>query len=176
MVPTIEPTVEPTAEPTVEPTPVVIDPCQIELPTTFFLPHTVNGSWIDDCVYPVDLTNVEDGDRYYRYVTIDVIVAGSSLTATLESSEDTVMLLWEWNEADEEWDFVEINDDLEAGNTNSRITWTPVQGATYLLDLTTYESETLGDFTLKIEDGSASSQGQRMQSSNMSNRSLERSQ
>ena len=68
------------------------------------------------------------------------------------------MVLWEWNEEDDQWDFVEMNDDLVSGNTNSRIEWTPTQGQSYLLDLTTYTANTLGDFTLSITTGTASSQ------------------
>ena len=69
------------------------------------------------------------------------------------------MLLWEIDAATDELTLVDENDDIVQGNTNSRITWTPTQGNSYLIDLTTYNANTLGDFTLTIEAGSASPQG-----------------
>ena len=147
--------------PTVTPTPTPVpDPCQLVLPTDT-LPVTVTGSWIDDaeCVYPVDLPDAASGDRYYRYVEFEVISASGAWTATLTSSEDTYMLLWELDADTDILTFIDENDDIVQGNTNSGITWTPTEGKMYLLDLTTYEANTLGDFTLTIEGGSSSMQG-----------------
>ena len=76
----------------------------------------------------------------------------------LTSDEDTYMLLWEWDSDVQDFVFVDSNDDLATGNTNSRIEWTPVDGRTYLLDLTTYTANTLGDFTLNIGESSSSAQ------------------
>ena len=46
---------------------------------------------------------------------------------------------------------VEMNDDIQQGNTNSRIEWTTVTGQSYLLDITAYEATTLGDFALTLD-------------------------
>ena len=68
------------------------------------------------------------------------------------------MLLWEWDTTEQDYVFVSSNDDLAEGNSNSRIDWTPTEGQTYLLDLTTYHANTLGDFTLTIGESSSSAQ------------------
>ena len=125
-----------------------IDPCEIVFPANAVLPITLTGSWVEDeeCVYPVELEDVADGDRYFRWVGFVATVAHSPWTATLESTEDTYMLLYEWDDDDEIWNLLEKNDDIVSGNTNSRISWTPTEGQSYLLDLTTYNADTLGDF------------------------------
>ena len=93
------------------------------------------------------------GDRYYRYVEFEAL-SGDAWEAALASSEDTVLVLFEWDAASESWEFVEMNDDVEQDNTNSRIEWTSVAGQSYRLDVTTYEATTLGDFTLTVDGGS----------------------
>ena len=157
---TPEPTATSAPQATATPVP---DPCRIVLPDSFILPLTQTGSWIEDCVYPFELENIADGDRYFRYALITASVATRSWVATLTSDEDTVLVLSEWNAETEEWDFIEQNDDLAQGNTNSRIEWTPVQGKSYALDLTTYNATTLGDFTLTVEAGTASGQSSGME-------------
>jgi len=173
--PTVEPTVEPTAEPTVEPTPVATNQCDVRLSDsadgTFSFPVTKNEEWIEECVYILDdLTNLLDnddipvGDRYYRVDDFSVSNA-MTLVATLESDEDTVMLLWEYeldgdgDIIDDSFRLVEANDDIASGgvNTNSRFEWKAATGKYYLLDLTTYKLNTLGDFTLTLEKGAGSS-------------------
>ena len=156
-------TPEPTAtsEPTATATPEPPDPCRISMPAGGTLPLTITGSWIDDCVSPVELEDVADGDRYYRYVRFNATGAAGvseTWTATLKSDEDTYMLLWRVIDDTEPWALLDRNDDMVEGNTNSRITWTVTQGETYVIDLTTYTAETLGDFTLTIEFGTGSSQ------------------
>ena len=158
----LPPGVTPEATATSEPTASVgpaTDSCEVPVPSSFTLPLTLSGSWTDDCVLAVELENVADGDRYFRWVGFVPSVANSSWIATLTSEEDTVLVLWEWNSETEELDFVEMNDDLVQGNTNSRIEWTPAAGKTYVFGLTTYNANTLGDFTLMVEAGTASSQG-----------------
>ncbi|MCY3638898.1 MAG: hypothetical protein OXG80_07350, partial [Chloroflexi bacterium] len=143
------------------------------------LPLTVTGSWIDDaeCVYPVELPNAASGDRYYRWVGFKATSASGDWTATLTSNEDTYMLLWEYDDDSAELTFVDENDDIVRGNTNSGITWTPTLGKSYLLDLTTYDANTLGDFTLTIEAASSGTQGQSSgQSIDLSDITLERRQ
>ena len=117
------------------------DTCKLSLPDDP-LPVTIEESWLTDCVYPYELDDVRDGDRYYRYVEFETL-SGDPWTATLESSEDTVLVLFEWDAASESWALVEMNDDIQQGNTNSRIEWTSVAGQSYLLDVTTYEATTL---------------------------------
>ena len=101
-------------------------------------------------MYPHELEDVKDGDRYYRYVELETL-SGDSWEAALESSEDTVLVLSVWDAASESWALVEMNDDIQQDNTNSRIEWTSVAGQSYLLDITTYEATTLGDFTLTLD-------------------------
>ena len=159
-------TPEPTATSAPAATPET-DPCEIILHGNVSLPYTQTGSWLAECVYPFDLEDIADGDRYYRWIGFVPTLVESSWVATLESDEDTVMLLWELNTEMEQLDFVEMNDDGVPGNTNSRIEWTPTQGQLYVLDLTTYNANTLGDFTLTIETGTASPQNSAMEQSIM---------
>ena len=155
-VPTATP--EPTATAAAVP---ASDSCELPVPATAFLPLTLTGSWTNNCVLGVDLDNVPAGDRYYRWAAIVPYIASSPWNATLTSDQDTVLVLWEWNATTETLDFVEMNDDIVQGsNTNSRIVWTPVVGKTYVFGLTTYNAETLGDFTLTIDTGTSSGQGQ----------------
>ena len=177
--PTVEPTAEPTAAPpgpeptpTVEPEPtaepVTAQPCQLLLSDdgSSAIPVTKTGQWTADreCEYPVNLTrwlpNSPEGDRYYQYADFVVTRNDSGAwTATLESAEDTVLILWEVpDNAADPFIFIEVNDDMDNTTTNSSITWTPVVGKNYLLDLTTYEIEATGDFTLTITGGSSNAQ------------------
>ena len=159
---TPEPTA--TAEPTATPEP---HPCRIDMPASFSLPVTLSGLWIQECVYSLSRERIEEitgievaaGDRYYRYTGFEVTAVGNGAwTATLESSEDTVLFLWEWDEENEELVFVAGNDDIVRDNTNSGVSWTPTEGKKFYLDMTTYDAETLGDFTLTIRSGSSNAQ------------------
>ena len=153
---TPEPTATSAPQATATPEP---NPCRINLPTAFALPTSLTGSWISECVYQgEELENVADGDRYYRWTSFDVTGGTGSWAATLTSDQDTVLVLFEWNTETDNWDFVEQNDDLAQGNTNSRIEWTPVLGTTYGFVMTTYTANTLGDFTLTLADGTANTQ------------------
>ena len=135
--------------------------CKLDLPGDP-LPVTIEGSWLTDCVYPFELNDVRDGDRYYRYVEFETL-SDDSWVAMLESSEDTVLVLFEWDTASESWVFVEMNDDIQQGNTDSRLEWTSVAGQSYLLDVTTYEATTLGDFTLTLDAAPGSAQNSPIQ-------------
>ncbi len=150
-------TPEPTATATAGP---ASNSCELRTPAFFTLPLTLTGSWTDNCVLGVELENVAAGDRYYRWVAIVPSLANSSWIATLTSDQDTVLVLWEWNAITETLDLVEMNDDIVSGNTNSRIEWTPVVDKIYVFGLTTYNANTLGNFTFTLETGTASSQGQ----------------
>ena len=155
-------TVDPAATATVTATATAVpNPCRINLPSSGSLPITVTGSWIEECIYPLEIEDVAAGDRYYRFVAFSATSAVGTWTATLSSATaDTYMLLSEWDSALESYVVIDENDDIQSGNTNSRITWTPVQDQFYLLDLTTYTAETLGDFSLTIESDTGSGQGQ----------------
>ena len=159
---TPEPTATSAPQATATPEP---NPCRINLPTAFVLPTSLTGSWISECVYQGEIENVADGDRYYRSTVFGVDVAPRSWVATLTSDQDTVLILFEWNTETEDWDFIEQNDDLVQGNTNSRIEWTPVPGKVYGLVMTTYDANTLGAFTLTIEDSNSSTQGSTIEQS-----------
>ena len=136
----------------------IADSCRIYLPQDGSLPAIMEGSWIEECVYPEPIPDTEDGDRYYRYVRFRV----NSLTswiATVTSDKDTYMLLWEIDAATDEWRIVDENDNMAPGNTNSRIQWTPTEGNLYVIDVTTYTADTLGDFTLTIDIEGGTPQG-----------------
>ncbi|MYC07128.1 MAG: S8 family serine peptidase [Chloroflexi bacterium] len=160
---TPEPTA--TAEPTATPEP---DPCFIDVPASSGLPIVLSGSWTQECVYSLSRERIEEitgiplaaGARYYRYTGFEVTAVGSGAwTATLESSKDTALFLWEWDEENEGRVFVAGNDDIVRGNTNSKVSWTPTGGKVYYIDMTTYEPQTLGDFTLTVSSGSSGTQG-----------------
>ena len=159
------PTPTPTATATATPIP---DPCRIDMPASSDLPVPLSGSWTQECVYSLSRERIEEitgirlsaGSRYYRYTRFEVTAVGNGAwTATLESSKDTALFLWEWDEENEKRVFVAGNDDIARGNTNSKVSWTPTEGKVYYLDMTTYESQTLGDFTLTVDNGSSDTQG-----------------
>ena len=170
-IPTPTSTAEPgTPTPTPSATPEPADPCRIDIPASASLPVTLSGSWTQECVYPLSRERLEEltsiqvaaGDRYYQYTDFEVTDAGNGAwTATLEStSQDTVLFLWKWDEDNEQRVFVAANDDIVSRtNTNSRVSWTPTEGTVYYLDMTTYDAEKLGDFTLTIAGSSGSGQG-----------------
>lgn len=148
-----------TPEPTATAVPEPADPCFIPMPPGSSLPTTIESSWIEECVCPRAIAGVEDGDRYYRYTSFSVRSVSADWIATLTSDHDTYMLLWEYDVASEQWSLVGENDDMAQGNTNSRIQWTPTEGKSYSIHITTYNANTLGDFTLSIESEGANSQG-----------------
>jgi len=182
--PTVEPTVEPTSTPVLpgpeptptvepEPTPVAVNSCALPIQNDadgrFTLPVTLNGEWVGGCVYPFDLKDTiggsaASGDRYYRTTSFKIVASPGSWVATLESDIDTFMLLWEYDRDENglivegSFNLVDTNDDLASGNSNSRIEWTPNLSKSYALDFTTYAPETLGEFTVTIEAGSANTQ------------------
>jgi len=71
------------------------DPCKLSLPDGP-PPIAIEGSWLAECVYPYELDDVGDGDRYHRYLEFETLSA-DSWVATLESTEDTVLVLFEWD-------------------------------------------------------------------------------
>ena len=83
----------------------------------------------------------------------------------MTSDEDTFMVLSEIDGVTGVLTIVGENDDIAPGNTNSQITWTPIQGNSYYVYLTTYDANTTGDFTLSIKASVAGAQGQRSEQS-----------
>ena len=87
------------------------------------------------------------GRGYARYFSFTVAQA-SEVTITLESEVDTYLYLREGQ--DRSGEPLHENDDLESGDTNSRIT-TPLAAGTYTVEATTYDPRQTGDFTLSFE-------------------------
>ena len=103
---------------------------------------TITGDWDEDaCASEVP------GRGYARYFSFTVAQA-SEVTITLESIEaDTYLYLREGE--DRSGEPLHENDDLEPGNTNSRITATLAAG-TYTIEATTYSEGEAGSFTLTV--------------------------
>ena len=148
------------------------DPCKLSLPDGP-PPITLEGAWLAQCVYPYELDDVGDGDRYHRYLEFETLSA-DSWVARLESTEDTVLVLFEWDTESESWAFVDMNDDIQRDNTDSRMEWASVAGQSYLLDVTTYKATTLGDFTLTLSGAEGSTQNSLIQPNTQSTAPAER--
>ena len=151
----------PTVVPTATPTP---SPCELITEEIFTFPLTKNSSWITntECLVDWNLDNINDdsyplGNRYVREATFFPF-SDITLTAQTDSETDTVLLLWEWNAQESQWKFLNINDDVADGDTNSRIRWSASADQFYRVSITTYQTETLGDFTLTITSRNATTQ------------------
>ena len=117
--------------------PAPTDPC-IE-PLAGFV--TIYWAWDEDaCVSEVP------GRGYARYFSFTVAQA-SEVTITLESEVDTYLYLREGQ--DRSGESLHQNDDLEPGNTNSRIQGT-LEAGVYTVEATTYSPGQTGDFTLTV--------------------------
>ena len=103
---------------------------------------TFTGEWTSDC---------ESSQRPGSYAMLFEFGQDeeSQVTITLESSKDTFLYLLRGATK------VDENDDIESGNTNSRINKTLAAG-TYTIEATTYTPGEMGSFTLMI-DGISSS-------------------
>ena len=109
------------------------------------------GAWASDCqshVASPNLTDDADATSYARYYTLTP-TEEKEVTITLASAEDTFLYLREGNDA-RSGDAVATNDDIETGNTNSRITATLKANTTYTIEATTYDAATAGSFTLTL--------------------------
>lgn len=144
-VPTPIPTPIPTATPVLTATPIA-DAC--------VTPITGDGvstaSWISNCQStnrPLD--PAADGGTYYaRYYTFE-LSAASSVSITLESSEDTFLYLL--NDKGKTGSVAHFNDDIDyPNNSNSRIEET-LQAGSYTIEAATYHSGVVGSsFTLTL--------------------------
>ena len=102
---------------------------------------TVSGQWAAGCE-----SEHRDG-RHARYYSF-ALYQESEVTITLESGEaDTYLYLREGQARS--GDFLHQNDDLEAGNTNSRVTAT-LEAGDYTVEATTYGAGETGSFTLTV--------------------------
>lgn len=141
-------TPSPTPPPTVTPTPT---PIMVACVTPITGDGTISASWIDTCQStnrPLDPDKPDDGTYYARYYTFD-ISAPSTVTISLESSEDTFLYLL--NGTGETGTVAYFNDDVEIRvNPNSRIEQTLGEGS-YTIEAATYKSGiTDGSFTLTV--------------------------
>ncbi len=147
---------EPTTTPVTTATPEPSNPCEL-LDRDFQLPHSFPGIWSSECKYTTHRTDIESGDHYFKTLTFNIHFTSGPWIATLSSTEDTFMLLAEWNSQTEEWELVDFNDDISSDVTNSRIEWQPIVDKWYYLWLTTYKAETQGHFVLDLQDKDATS-------------------
>ena len=120
---------------TTTPGPEPSDPCGQTLTSD----GTVSGQWAAGCE-----SEQRDG-RHARYYTF-ALDQESEVTITLESSEADTYLYLRAGQA-RSGDFLHQNDDLEAGNTNSRVTAT-LEAGDYTVEATTYGAGETGSFTL----------------------------
>ena len=119
-------------------------------PATLTLPASgVSGSWADDCESSVS------GRGYARYYSFTV-TESSEVTIDLTSSVDTYLYLREGSATS--GTVLRDNDDIESGNTNSRIVATLSAGA-YTIEATTYSEDTTGTFTLGVSGGTTTATG-----------------
>ena len=102
---------------------------------------TVSGTWAAGCESEVS------GRGYARYYTFTVDQQ-SEVTIDLTSSVDTYLYLRIGADATT-GDVLHQNDDIESGNTNSRITAT-LPADTYTIEATTYHEDQTGSFTLTV--------------------------
>ena len=131
----------PAPTPTPEP-PASADPCVERLETFAVTEAVVNieGTWTGDC----DSVNQEGSHaRFYSFTLEDT----DGVRIDLTSDEDTILYLLRGY--GKEGEVLEENDDIESGNTNSRIT-TELEAGTYTVEATTYTSGVTGHFRLTL--------------------------
>ena len=118
------------------------DPCVTPLGTLTGTAARI-GTWTDVCD-----SATRDG-KYARYYTF-TLSQETEITIGLASTEDTYVYLLAGSGTDGAVE--EENDDIESGNTNSRIVATLAAG-TYTIEATTYSEDTTGSFTLSVSGG-----------------------
>ena len=101
---------------------------------------TRNGTWTGDCA------STHQSGRYARFYSF-TLNQQTEVEINLTSAQDTYLYLLRG--ADANGTVVTDNDDIESGNTNSRITRT-LSAGTYTIEATTYSEGVTGDFTLSI--------------------------
>ncbi len=104
---------------------------------------SVNGEWTDSCESSVP------GRGYSRFYGFTLDVAGE-VVIDVQSSEDPYVFLREGDATT--GPALHFNDDVESGDTNSRIMAT-LESGNYLLEVTTYGRGVTGDFALSATIG-----------------------
>ena len=99
-----------------------------------------NGAWNGDCA------STHRSGSYARFYSFTLSQQGD-VQIDLTSDEDTYLYLLRG--ADANGSVVADNDDVESGNTDSRVTETLAPG-TYTIEATTYDEGATGDFSLSI--------------------------
>ena len=100
----------------------------------------ISGQWTGDCA------STHQAGSYARFYSF-TLNSFADVTIDLESSIDTLLYLLE--EAGTGGAVLAENDDVESGNTNSRITEF-LSAGTYTIEATTYKPGVTGDFTLTV--------------------------
>ncbi len=138
--------------PTVTATPIpTATPVTVACVTPITGDGVITASWIDTCQStnrPLHPNKPDDGTYYARYYTFD-ITAPSTVTISLESSEDTFLYLL--NGTGKTGQVAHFNDDIEVRvNSNSRIEQTLGAGS-YTIEAATYKSGIVSSsFTLTV--------------------------
>ena len=108
---------------------------------TLTLPASgVSGSWSDDCGSSVA------GRGYARYYSF-TLGQDTEVTIDLTSSVDTYLYLREGSATS--GTASHSNDDIESGNTDSRIV-ADLDAGSYTIEAATYNEDTAGSFTLSV--------------------------
>ena len=100
----------------------------------------ISGQWTGDCA------STHRSGSYARFYSF-TLNSSADVTIALESSIDTLLYLLEG--AGTGGAVLAKNDDVESGNTNSRITEF-LSAGTYTIEATTYKPGVTGDFTLTV--------------------------
>ena len=100
----------------------------------------VSGRWADDCQSQVSGRGFA---RYYSFTLTESLEVAINLT----SSEDAFLYLRQGNATS--GSAVHENDDIESGNTDSRIVAT-LSAGNYTIEATTYNVDTTGIFSLSV--------------------------
>ena len=104
---------------------------------------SISGTWADDCDSDVS------GRGYARYYSF-TLAESAEVTIGLSSEVDTYLYLRDGSVTSGA--ALHSNDDIESGNTDSRVVATLAAG-TYTIEATTYSEDTTGSFTLSVTGG-----------------------
>jgi hypothetical protein len=99
-----------------------------------------SDSWVSTC------SSTHRAGRYAKFFTFS-LAASRQVTIDLQSSRDTYVYLL--NGSTQTGSVIAENDDISAGDTDSRIVRTLAAG-TYTVEATTFEAATTGTFTVRV--------------------------
>ena len=108
---------------------------------------SASGTWTVDCRSPQRRARLA---RYYDFS----ISAPKTVTIDLSSQVDTYLYLWSANRLGGFLWLIAQNNDIDAGNTNSRIV-RHLSAGSYIIHATTYLNRRAGDFALRVSVRSA---------------------